>query len=205
VHLRKTTCITGAVVCSLALGASSCTSQPFTANGKPRLAFVGDSITVQSTDDINAHYEADYGVKITALVGVGVKDAAPWVAHDAAQTPAIEVINLGTNDAASIAGLNRDNETVDEVNAELDAFDSEFPDSCVVFVTVNTHNPSWGPAQAAEIDAHIRATFPHVADWDAAYDPSYFDRTDTPHPNETGRQALLALEDAAIAGCTPAS
>jgi hypothetical protein len=89
------------------------------------------------------------------------------------------------------------------VTGRLDAFAAAFPAAtCVVFVTVNSHNPSWAPANARAINDHMRASFPHVADWDAAVQPSYFAAPDTPHPDAAGRQALLALEDQAMAGCT---
>lgn len=202
----KTRIIAGAIACFLLLGAASCsTDQRAAHDGRPILDFDGDSITFQSTADINAHFGTIYDVGIKAVIGMGAISAAPMTADQAADGPAIEVINFGTNDAASIAGQNLGHETVDAVDAALSAYNAEFPSSCVVFVTVNAHNPSWGPTQAAAIDTYIRSTFPHVADWDAAYDPSYFDGTDTPHPNETGRQALLALEDAAIATCAPAA
>jgi lysophospholipase L1-like esterase len=207
----------GAAVCFLILGASACaTNQPASRNGKPIIDFVGDSITFQSTADINAHYSTNYDVGIEAVIGIDTYLSQGAVQNQAADAPSVEVINLGTNDAnrvgIAITGT-RDGQpvtiepaqTIQDIEGRLDAFNAEFPDSCVVFVTINTHNPSWSPANAAAINDHIRATFPHVADWDAAYDPSYFDLPDQPHPNETGRQALLALEDATIARCTPAS
>jgi hypothetical protein len=206
-----------AAVCFLILGASGCaTYQSPTGNGKPIIDFVGDSITFQSTADINAHYRTNYDVGIQAVIGIDTYLSQGAVEKQAADAPSVEVINLGTNDAnrvgVAITGT-RDGQpvtiepaqTIEDIDGRLDAFNAEFPDSCVVFVTINTHNPTWSPANAAAINDHIRATFPHVADWDAAYDPSYFDWPDTPHPNETGRQALLALEDATIAGCTAAS
>ena len=70
-------------------------------------------------------------------------------------------------------------------------------------VTVNTHNPSWTPAAAQAINDHVRA-MPRivVADWDQALVPTDFDAADNPHPNETGRQHLIAVEDAAINRCS---
>ena len=165
--------------------------QEFTGSGLPKLQFLGDSITVQSALDINAHYAATYDLSIHAAVGLGTHQTG--VGTDASLNPNIEIINLGTNDAAK---------GVTDAPAMLYAFAAAFPaTTCVVFVTINTHNPSWGPTLAQAINDHVRATFPHVADWDAAWDASYFDAPDNPHPNAAGRQALLHAEDAAIATC----
>ena len=190
------------------LSASSCsTSQLFSGSGLPQLQFVGDSITVQSTADINAHYGSAYDV------GMDRDGWRRYLHHGGRhrpgagprELPAIEVIELGTNDAAHIVSPPSYDPTVtvNEVTGRLDTFASEFPAStCVIFVTVNTHTaPQWGPEYATQIDAHMRSTYPHIADWDADWQASYFDVAGGVHPNETGRQALLAVEDQAIAGC----
>jgi hypothetical protein len=114
------------------------------------------------------------------------------------------VINLGTNDATRISKqlrLPEPTPTLAAIDHRFDMFSKEFPrTTCVLFVTVNTHNPSWSPRNAAAINGHIRM-FAHVVDWDKAWRSSYFDRPDDPHPNEVGRQALLQIEDQAIAKC----
>jgi hypothetical protein len=199
--------VAGALVCLLVLGAAKCSvAQLPTHSGTPILDFAGDSITVQSSDDINAHYSATYDVGINATVGNDVYLEANNIAAQAADPPSIEVINLGTNDAARITNgtseLGEPQATLAHTTAALDAFNAEFPSStCVIFVTVNTHNPTWGPDAAQSINDHIRSTFTNIVDWDAAWSATYFDGTDNPHPNEVGRQALLALEDQAIASC----
>ena len=48
------------------------------------------------------------------------------------------------------------------------------------------------------INDHIRAKFAHVADWDRI-ERLLFAVPDDPHPNTTGQQALLAIEDRTIA------
>lgn len=196
----------------IAAAASCQTDQPLVRTGKPTIEFAGDSITVQATPDINAFFGSTHDVGIKAITGIDTFLLASTVATQAADVPDVEVINLGTNDAARVGvpvyrTLNGQQvlvepaQTVGNDTARLDAFNAEFPNSCVVFVTVNTHNPTWGPTNAALINDHIRTTFAHVADWDAAYSASYFDTADDPHPNATGRAAMLALEDAAIATC----
>jgi hypothetical protein len=177
-------------------------SQPFTDSAKPKLAFAGDSITFQSVADINAHYRNRYNVAIVASNGVDTYFAARFVAEQAAQAPAVEVINLGTNDANLIRYpfWSEPKLTIASIGRRLDIFSKEFPrTTCVVFVTVNSHNRSWSQIAAA-INRHIRR-FSHVADWDKAWRAGYFDRPDDPHPNAVGRQALLQIEDEAIAKC----
>jgi lysophospholipase L1-like esterase len=217
-RMTKSATVLTAFVAVFAIGAASCrTIQPFAGTGAPTLQFTGDSITVQSTADINAHFKANHDVGIEAFVGADTREQASQVARDAATSPAIEVINLGTNDAARIgvdqyATINGKRvlidpaSTMEQVLARFDVFVAEFSaTTCLVFVTVNTHNPSWEPANAATINDHLRAISPHLVDWDAAWKASYFDAPDNPHPNATGRQALLALEDQAIAGCASSS
>jgi hypothetical protein len=198
-----------AVAAVLLLGACDSIFQKFANTGAPKLQFVGDSITIQSAPDINAHYHKHHDVAIDAIGGSVTWLMTGTVAAEAALKPAAEVINLGTNDAGSIGvpwivdgQVIMPAQTLADVLGRFDTFAAEFPaTTCVVFVTVDTHNPGWAPANAQAINDHIRASFAHVADWDAAWQASYFDQPNDPHPNETGRQALLALEDTAIAGC----
>jgi hypothetical protein len=213
-RMRKWTKCVAALVAAFVLGAACSTAQPFMGSGAPTIQFTGDSITVQSTLDINAHYQSTYDVGIDAVSNADSWQLAWRFPLDAATSPDIEVVNLGTNDAARVGVAQYANNngqlvqtepawTMEEVLARYDAIVAEFaPTTCLVFVTVNTHNPTWGPANAATINDHLRAIAPHLVDWDAAWDASYFDLAGDPHPNEAGRQALLALEDQAIADCT---
>lgn len=214
----KTRIIAGGVACFLLLGAASCsTNQPTTGNGKPVLQSVGDSITVQATPDINTHFSGGYDVGIQATVGYDTYLQAGTIYAEAHATspPAVEIIDLGTNDAASV-GVARFNgaepaQSLTDIESRFTTFSTEFPAStCVIFVNANTHvDPvKWGAANAQAIDDYFAANpavFTHVVDWNSAWSPSYFDTAGDVHPNETGKQALLGLEDAAIAGCTPAS
>lgn len=170
---------------------ASCVQQPHTDSGQPKLGFVGDSITVLSEADINAHYPA-YDVSILAVTGAQARDLVAGVRDEAATHPAAMIINVGTNDAAHGA-----TDTAAKLD-EMVALTSDVP--CVVFVTVNAHNPSWGPNSAMAYNAKIR-TFSHVVDWDAAWNSAWFDYPDNPHPNATGRQALLEAEDQALSEC----
>lgn len=203
--------LTTAAQCNPAQSGKYSTVQSFSNSGLTKLAFQGDSITFQSTADINAHYGANYDVAIHATVGVDTSMRGDAVAADAAQDPAIEIINLGTNDAVRIGTATPP--TIDDVTGRLELFATEFPAStCIIFVNINTHNPDWGPANAQAIDDFFSQNpliFPHVVPWDAAWQASNFipgkngtaANPDGPHPNETGRQLLLKLEDQAIQGC----
>jgi hypothetical protein len=202
------------VVACLLLSASSCSlSRPFVSSGAPKIQFIGDSITEESVADIDAHFGASYDVAIEATGGTDTYMQAANVAAAALLSPAFAIINLGTNDALRMNAawtsiingqtvVIEPQQTLTDVTGRLDAFAAAFPaTACVVFVTVNSHNPSWAPANTRAINDHIRATFPHVADWDAAVQPSYFAAPDNPVPNAAGRQALLAIEDQAMASC----
>jgi hypothetical protein len=184
--------------------AASCSQK--SPSPKPRLDIVGDSIAFESTADIHAHFDGHYRVKVTATFGFTTWRQQFAVAADAADPPAKEIIELGTNDAVRIDHPSPTGDgpppTLADVTGRLDTFAREFPKStCVIFVTVSTHNPTWSPANAHAIDDHIRSRFAHVADWDRAWKPSYFDTAGDPHPNESGRQALLALVDTALDDC----
>lgn len=182
-------------------------SQDSAAGGaQPVLQFVGDSITVQASDVINARFADTYRVGIDAVSGITTTGQTDAVAREAARAPDVEVIDLGTNDARCAtlicSGPPPEANTPSLVDARLDAFAREFPAStCVVVTTINSHNPSWGPGNAAQINTHIRATFAHVADWDAAWSPGYFPTRDDPHPDAAGRRALVGVWAKAIAGC----
>ena len=179
--------------------------QAFSGSGRPKLQFEGDSIILQARGDIDRRFGGSYDVAVEATVGFDTLLEAKHVAQQARLHPRIEVINLGTNDANRLlTGLSvlESRQTLTAVEGRLATFDHEFgPSTCVIFVTVNSHNPSWNPAGARAINAYLRSHAAHLADWDAAWSAGYFDRPDTPHPNEKGRQALLAVIGRAMAGC----
>ncbi len=82
-----------------------------------------------------------------------------------------------------------------------------------MFVTINSQDSAWYGSDATAAIANVEAINSHirsmpgivVADWDAVLQPSDFDvsngTSSAPHPNETGIQAMLALEDQAISQC----
>jgi len=189
-----------AILAVLLLSASSCaTSQPFSNSGARRLQFTGDSITQQAAPDINAHYGSTYDVGIYAFSMADTSLMGPAIAAEAALAPQIEIINLGGMDSGYVQGGVR---TLADVTGGFDAFASEFPAStCLIFVNLDTRAL---PAAAQAINDHLSgnpALFPRVVDWNGAWQAGYFPSPGDAHPNETGRQAMIALEDAAIATC----
>jgi hypothetical protein len=123
----------------------------------------------------------------------------PALAVEAARAPKIQIIELGGADAIE---AQTGTETLADITGRLDMFATEFPAStCLIFVNVNTHAH---PATSIAINEHMSsnpALFPRIVDWDGAWQAGYFVTPDNPHPNATGRQAMIALEDAAIATC----
>jgi hypothetical protein len=180
------------------------TDQPFTDSPLPKLQFEGDSITHQSAPDTYRHYTPRFNVAIRAQVGTTTTLEERNIEDQSDIPPDVEVINLGTNDAVSVQ---RGVTTLDNVLGRFTRIASEFPpNTCMVLVTVNTHNPTWAPTFAQAINdrlAQLATTRPHtvLADWNGAWQPSFFNQPDSPHPNERGRRAMLAVEDRAIAQC----
>ena len=175
----------------------------------PSIEFFGDSITASASAELRAQFGPRYRVGIVAYGGAPTSWLTNMIAAAAKAPPDVVVINLGTNDAYCRPGLCDGNQyylprpvfnqvTVDH---RLDSFYHAFPArTCVVFVNINTHNPSWGPENAALINAHL-VTFPRVVDWDQAWRPSWFYSVDDSHPNAVGRIALAAMIAAKVATC----
>jgi hypothetical protein len=209
------------------MGASCAVTVPFQNTGAPKIQFIGDSITVGSTNDIVAHYGGSYDVAIDAYSGATAYEQMSSASTAAGLHPAIAVINLGTNDAGvvltgrtltinGVTGPWDPVESITAVEVRLDTMAAEFAPACVIVVTVNSQDAAWyggnpdAIANVVALNAHIRS-MPGVvvADWDAVVQPSDFDVTagvsGAPHPNETGIQALLALEDQAIGQCPATS
>lgn len=171
----------------------------------PRLAIFGDSITVISSLRLVKAFGEKYRLSIDARHGVRTAGIEPIIEAAAEVPPDVVVFNLGTNDATcgkKCAEL-RDVPEFDAslVQRRFVRFYGLFPPStCVIFVNINAHNPMWGPANAAKLNAFL-ANFPHVVDWNGAWQPGWFDKQGDPHPNAQGQEALVALIGAQIATC----
>ncbi len=104
------------------------------------------------------------------------------------------MIELGTNDALcasapirSVCGTVTPDYLSREVTGRLQRLADEFPASTsTIFVVPDDHNPSWDPAAVRVVDAYERSHFAHLADWQAAYRPTYFGTADQPHPTSRG-------------------
>ena len=171
--------------------------------------FFGDSILAMTTKAILGDLGNDYRLSINAIGGAPTSWFTSLIEQSAKVPPDAAVIELGTNDAYCFDDrcdgrdglIPRANFVGAAVNARLDAFVSAYPAStCVIFVNVSTHNPSWGPHNAAAIDAHL-ARFPRVVDWDHAWQPDWFVEADNPHPSASGQQALVELIQVQLATC----
>ena len=189
-----------AILAFLLLSVSSCTtSQPFSNSGAPKLQFNGDSITQQAITDINAHYGSTYDVGIYAVGAADTRFMASAIAAEAALAPKIQIINLG---GADVVQAEAGTLALADIYGRFDTFATEFPAStCLIFVNLNTHALA---AASQAINDHMSSNptlFPRIVDWNGAWQASYFDSPTDAHPNETGRQEMIALEDAAIATC----
>jgi lysophospholipase L1-like esterase len=138
------------------------------ASSKPRVAVVGDSITVLAggaiTQDLRGRYDPD----IQAELGQRIDQMLPALAGQLRHHPRAVVVNLGTNDMLQ-AQVHPDWQTG---FVRLVAMVASSP--CVVFVTVSSlgRSPVSTPAVADDIDAAIaRAVVDHhnfhVVDWNA--------------------------------------
>lgn len=171
----------------------------------PSLMFFGDSITYRSAMRLVGAFGQHYRVSIDAQSGIRTAGLEPHIEVAAENPPDIVVINLGTNDVICQGPCAQKLDVpafdADVVNQRFDHFFHLFPSStCVIFVNISTHNPLWAPGNAALLNAHL-ATFPHVVDWNAAWQPGWFDLTGDPHPNAAGQEALIALIRSQIAAC----
>lgn len=188
------------------------THQPYSDNGAPKIGIVGDSLTVISAFDgtVDATFHPAYDTDVEAKFGQTAEDpaTATWLHTAAAPGPRAVVIELGTNDAR------REEISIATVEATLASLDDQARASepgyvgtdCVVYMTVDTTNPSWGPDRAAAINTWVRQQ-PHYYDWDETVrtwqgDP-LFDRPDDPHGTVLAFQTMMNGLRAAIDACPP--
>jgi hypothetical protein len=193
----------GAVAMFSLLGMScGATSQPYVGPaGAPKLYVVGDSITYQATDDLNAQFQSAYQVRIDGSSGASSQYMSSRAQAAAASGPDVAVVELGTNDPVPLYGL-----TLAQSETWLETIDGWFPlTTCVVFVTPWSGTVSRPPGALAAIDQFERSTFARIADWDAAATPDDYAGGDGIHPNSSGRQHLMQVEAAAVATCPPST
>jgi lysophospholipase L1-like esterase len=133
----------------------------------PKVAVVGDSITVFARHDLNHALDSAYDVKTSAVMGQRIDQMLAPLQHDLKSHPRAVVVNLGTNDVLQ-ARLHPDWRT--GFNAMI-ALVASTP--CVVLTTISTlatTSAAAVPSVATDINAAIigaAASHPnfHVLDW----------------------------------------
>jgi hypothetical protein len=175
---------------------------PACSNDRPRLQFLGDSITVLSASQLHQRFDGRFIVDVDAFVGVTTSGMLEQARVAATAHPKVVVINLGTNDVGctqaelSCVGPYSPART----EADLRAIAGAFPSStCVIFVDLDTH--VLYSSRAADLNRWLHSTFPRVVDWARAYRSSWFSSNIDPHPDTAGRARLVQLIDGAVSAC----
>jgi hypothetical protein len=172
-----------------------CSTTPVGGPGE-LVTVLGDSISVQSTDAIDATLTPDHQVLIGAIVGFTWASMRDEGARQASYGPAVAVFNLGTNDLTS--------ETPDQVLADEALTLAEYPAStCKVIVTVDyTGIDGFVPATPAFNQA-LTAPADEVVDWASATaaDPSLVKPVDHVHPTDAGKAVLSSMIRDAVLRC----
>ena len=191
------------------------TVAPFDGTGRT-IGLLGDSITYYDAPSFRAQAaDAGFAASVTGIPGYQLAGVKPWLDLYADATPDVMVLNLGTNDASGDA-KGYPNFSLDLYRQRLGLAAALFPQSCVVVTTLTTHRTpartsvakdgytaaAWN-AVTASYNQHLRATFDHVADWDAllAIHPEY--APDEVHPlgSADGVAALARLQLDAARSC----
>jgi hypothetical protein len=176
------------------------TFQPYVGpSNAPKLYIDGDSITFGSTADLNTQFAPAYQVRIDGWSGNTTRGMLPEARSAATTSPDVAIIELGTNDP--VHGL-----TIADSQTWLRALNTAFPTTtCVIFVTPWSGTANRAPGTLAAISAYERATFPHLADWDALATPADYAGGDGIHPTPSGNLHLMQVYAAAVATCPPAT
>ena len=162
----------------------------------PRVAVVGDSITVLAGRDIAKDLHTRYHTDIQAQLGQRIDQMLPALARQLRHHPHAVVVNLGTNDMLQ-AQIHPDWQSG---FIRLVSMVASSP--CVVFVTISSLGRSniSEPAVAGAINAAIaRAVLDHhnfhVVDWNAlVHSPNGLSLLipDKIHPSAEGSQRLAS-------------
>jgi lysophospholipase L1-like esterase len=181
----------------------------------PTVAMAGDSITFAAKPYIDERLQAEpYRHSVTGVLGVTTANGQPLLDWYEPTAPDVFVFALGTNDLSDLA-LGRSGEpgaALAALEARVVDAAARFPGSCFVVTTVSAHrSAAWAAPYAAYNDAALafnawlRATFPHVVDWEAAVLASLGAGTsilfDEVHPNLQGASVLADLVGQAADAC----
>jgi hypothetical protein len=149
------------------------------------VAIAGDSITELSRVRILATLTDDYRVRIDAFTGRTIAQVTPSVIEQVATRPAVEVLNLGTNDLLPPNPAWR---------TDLDRMLAlAAPVPCVEVFTVYDGHPPGAANLGTEIDARLAQVAAtgsvHLIDWNAAVhaDPGLV-VADHIHPGARGQR-----------------
>ena len=166
-------------------------------NGTASVAIIGDSITVNSADDLSRALEPEYDVDIRAQSGRRIDEMLPALRTALSAHPREVVVNLGTNDVLQ-AKLHADWRAGFNQLIGLLA-----PVRCVALTTVSTRldGPTARPGVAPEInEALVRAIAAHrnfhIIDWNARIhepDGASLIIFDGIHPTPAGELVLAGL------------
>jgi GDSL-like Lipase/Acylhydrolase family len=193
--------LVAAVLAPLLAGCSdSSSAAPTTTDdGRPSLVLIGDSITHRSADVLEATLGDRYDVTIVAEDGRTIDEQQDGASEAAASSPDFVFINLGTNDAVKGVSL-------DDAEKGLVDMAAKFPDSCIVFATINKNTtiPVYN-AKASALNDWLFANAPHIADWNAIVTAGYMDRKpvvlDGLHPNDLGKAKYAQIISDALDEC----
>lgn len=174
----------------------------------PRVAVLGDSLTVQARRHLRWFVAGEFALKVGALFGEGMSGGLlsdnigspimqAVVDEYAADPPDVVVLALGTNDVWQ-AGLG----PVAFEQAWHHAT-RQFPDACIVGVTVTETDQAarYDPDDARQVNRVIRRTADVVADWAERGRAERFTGSDHIHLSEPGRQHFAELVVAGIRDC----
>lgn len=174
----------------------------------PKVAILGDSLTVQARPHLRELAGGSYALKIGALYGEGVSGGAlsinlpepimPAVIDQYAEDPPdVVVLALGTNDVwqrqIGLASFER----------EWHSATRSFPDACIVGVTATETDEAWmyDPDEARQINRVIRRTVDVVVDWSSRGSSDRYTDTDHIHLTAEGRAHFAELVMAGVDRC----
>lgn len=172
----------------------------------PKVLVVGDSITSDNRNAINAALRPHYATQLIGLSGQKLAGAAYYLTPYPPTSPDVVILEFGTNDGngilADTSGAKRDT-----WKATYLSYRDMFPDTCFVPVTMpaSRNYPAWDASQQ-ELNDWLMATFPDTIDWNgfelAQRAAGYTLLTeDFIHPTAAGAPALAAFYRMGIEDC----
>lgn len=197
-------------VSTLAAGAGSPSVNLYQGNQLgPKVGMVGDSLTCLSQKDLEAEFGDKYAYQVSCHNGISVAEGTPWavkVDQSVEGSPAVMIVNLGTND-----GLRAEHDVgphnASDVAAALQSLNNLAWDiqhvPCVIWVTVSNIPDIFhsGVTHAMNNWMHSRAqTVPgnYVLDWwtmltHGNNGAQYLSPLDGIHTTTAGQQMLATM------------